>query len=84
MSSAKLTDIIRRATKCEDITVGKSVKKPEFGFLNYPIAWCQHMEKLTGLLQDRDVLPAYLTLVMHVNTTVFSGKLVPNLKEPSE
>ena len=35
------------------------------------------MEKVTGLNIDSDILPVYLVLVMHANTTLFDGKLIP-------
>ena len=48
-SSDQLTEIVKETTKCNDIQIGVTNIKPEFGFLCYPVAWCQHIEELTGL-----------------------------------
>ena len=34
------------------------------------------MEKITGVYIEQDILPAYLSLVMHANTTLFKRKLI--------
>ena len=76
----ELADIIREATFSkshlgEEIVVGNDDPEAIKGFL-YPVPWTNYLEKLTGLNLKNDVLPAYLTLVMHANTTIFNGKLV--------
>ena len=68
MSAEDLTDIIRETTKCEDIQVGHTTSETDHSFLLYPVVWCQHMENLTGLNKERDILPAYLALVLQINT----------------
>ena len=68
VSAEDLTDIIQESTKCKDIQIGHLVTETDQNFLHYPIVWCQHMEKLTGLNKEGDILPAYLALVMHINT----------------
>ena len=34
------------------------------------------MEKMTGLYIEQDILPAYLSLVMHANITLFRRQLI--------
>ena len=80
VSPDELTDIIREATFSksslgEEIVVGNEDPEAIKGFL-YPVPWSSYLEGLTGLKLKKDVLPAYLTLVMHANTTIFNGKLV--------
>ena len=71
----ELTDIIREATGNDDIVIGNpNVTSKEF--LSYPIAWSRSMEKITGVYIEQDILPAYLSLVMHANTTLFKRKLI--------
>ena len=67
MSAEDLTDIIQESTKCKDIQIGHLVTDTDHSFLHYPIVWCQHMENLTGLNKERDIMPAYLALVMQIN-----------------
>ena len=81
ISADKLTDIIQSTTKCRDIIIGGPAHRPEYGFLSYPVPWCQHIEKLTGMKKDKEILPIYLALVMHVNTHLFNNELVPNVGE---
>ena len=42
------------------------------------------MEKVTGLNVDTDILPVYLNLVMHANTTLFDGKLIPKRNDVND
>ena len=72
--------LVREATQCKDIKVGNSSVNHPQGFLAYPVAWCKCMETLIGLNLDKDVLPVYLTLVMHLNSTIFDGILVPSIE----
>ena len=83
-SSDELTELIKEATQCNDIEIGVSTFKPEFGFLCYPVPWCKHIEKLTGLNKKSDVLPTYLALVMHANTQLFDNELVPQIEGYTE
>ena len=76
-SSGELTDIFYKQKPSYDIKVGSTTPLNKSSFLEYPICWCKHMEKVTGLNSDTDILPVYLNLVMHANTTLFDGKLIP-------
>ena len=71
ISPDELTDIIREATYNDDIVIGNPKVITSKEFLNYPVAWSKKMEKMTGLYIEQDILPAYLSLVMHANTTLF-------------
>ena len=84
VSAEELTDIIQETTKCNDIRVGLQAFEIDHSFLHYPIVWCQHMENLTGLNKTKDIMPAYLALVMHINATLFNNELVPNNKEHTQ
>ena len=79
-SPEQLTGIIREATFSkshfsEEIVLGNDDPEATKGFV-YPVPWSNYLEMLTGLNFRNDVLPAYLTLVMHANETIFKGKLV--------
>ena len=83
-SPGELTDIIQQATQCTDLKVGNVTPLIKQSFLDYPIVWCKHMEKVTGLNLDSDILPVYLNLVMHANTTLFDGKLIPKRNDAND
>ena len=76
ISPEALTDIIRKATRSDKISVGNPNVYQENDFLKYPIAWSKYMETLTGLYIEQDIRPVYLKLVMHANTTLFKGRLI--------
>ena len=67
VSAEDLTEIIQETTKCKDIQIGHLASETDHSFFHYPIVWCQHMENLTGLNKERDIMPAYLALVMQIN-----------------